>query len=71
MDACDWLREFLRDGPKEVSEIRNAARAAGYTRGDLREAKRLCFIRVTNNYDLYGHPFIDRWFWHLPEDKRA
>ena len=33
MDVCDWLREFLRDGPKEVSEIKSAAKAAGYTRG--------------------------------------
>lgn len=71
MDVCDWLREFLRDGPKEVSEIKSAAKAAGYTRGALREAKRLCFIRVTNNYDRYGHPFADRWFWYLPEDKQA
>lgn len=71
MDICDWLREFLRDGPKEVGEIRRAARAAGYTRGDLREAKRICFIRVTNNYDRYEHPFVDRWFWYLPEDEQA
>ena len=71
MNVCDWLRGFLRDGPKEVGEIRRAARAAGYTRGDLREAKRLCFIRVENNYDPFEHPFTDEWFWYLPEDKQA
>ncbi len=68
MDICEWLRNFLHDGPKEVEEIQNAARAAGYTKGELREARRICFIRVTNNWSP-GHPATDRWFWQLPEDE--
>ncbi len=68
MDVCDWLRKFLHDGPKEVEEIKNAARAAGYTKGELREARRICFIKVVNNWSP-GHPTADRWFWQLPEDK--
>lgn len=66
-DICDWLRNFLKDGPKEVSEIRMAARRAGYTKGDLREARRICFIRVTNNWSE-EHPFTDRWYWQLTEE---
>ena len=66
-DVCDWLRGYLRGGPREVSEIRIAARAAGYTRGELREAKQICGIRVTNNWTL-SDPVTDRWFWQLPED---
>lgn len=68
MDICDWLRDFLKDGPREVSEIRLAAKAAGFTRGELREARRICFIRVTNNWSQ-ERPFTDRWFWALPEDE--
>ncbi len=68
MDICDWLRIFLQDGPKEVEEIRNAARTAGYTRGELREAKRICGVKVTNNWSP-GHPVADRWFWQIPEDE--
>ncbi len=65
-DVCDWLREYLRGGPQDVSEIKAAARAAGYTRGDLREAKQICGIQVTNNWSP-GHPVADKWLWQLPE----
>lgn len=67
IDVCDWLRAYLRDGPVEVSEIRRAAKAAGYTRLELREAKCLCGVMVTNNWSR-EHPVTDRWFWVLPED---
>ena len=64
-DVCDWLREYLHDGPREVNEIRAAARAAGYTKGDLRKAKLICRIQVTNNWSMYQP--ADRWIWKLPE----
>lgn len=67
-DVCDWLRGYLHDGPRGVDEIRAAAREAGYTRGDLREAKQICGILVTNNWTPI-HPVTDRWFWRLPEEE--
>lgn len=67
IDVCDWLRAYLGDGAVEVSEIRRAAKAAGYTRIELREAKCLCGVLVTNNWSR-EHPFTDRWFWALPEE---
>ena len=48
-DICDWLRGILKNGKKEVSQIRSAAKAAGYSKGELREAKLLCRVEVTNN----------------------
>ena len=66
-DVCDWLREYLSGGAKEVTEIRLAAKAAGYSRGDLREAKQICGIRVTNNWSP-SKMGTDQWFWKLPED---
>lgn len=68
IDICDWLRDYLKNGPVEISEIRRDVKAAGYTRGDLREAKLICGIRVKNNRTP-EHPFTDRWFWSLPEDR--
>lgn len=68
MDVCDWLREFLRNGPKEVNDIRRAAKEAGYSRFQLREARRVCFIQITNNWSK-DHRFTDKWFWSLPEDE--
>lgn len=67
MDICDWLREYLKKGPAEVNEIRSAARTAGYTLRDLREAKLICRIRTTNNGSRLCK--ADRWFWQLPEDE--
>ena len=63
-DACDWLREYLKGGPKDVSKIRKDAREAGYSRAELREAKFICLVRVTNNWGR-EHP-ADKWFWSLP-----
>lgn len=65
-DVCDWLREYLHGGAKEVNEIRVAAKAAGYTRGELGEAKQICGVRTTNNWSR-SHPTADKWFWQLPE----
>lgn len=66
-DVCDWLRFFLREGPREVSVIRDAARSLGYTKGVLREARRICRIVVTNNCGKESG-VTDKWFWSLPED---
>lgn len=66
MDICDWLREYLRCGPKEVSEIRDAARRAGYSKSELRKAKQFCRINVTNNWNAALNR-TDKWFWSLPE----
>ena len=67
-DVCDWLRRELKNGPVEVNKIRFEAKAAGYTRGELREAKRICGVTVDNNWSR-EHPFTDQWLWSLPEVK--
>lgn len=67
LDVCDWLRAFLATGPKEVSEVRAAAKAAGYSRYELREAKLLCMVKSENNWSK-DHPVTDKWYWSLPED---
>lgn len=67
MDICDWLRDFLKDGPKDARDIRLAAKNAGFTRGELREAKLICLVKTLNNWSK-EHPFIDEWYWSLPED---
>ena len=68
MDICDWLREKLKDGPVEATDLRLQAKEAGYTQAELREAKLLCCVVTTNNWSR-EHPFTDRWFWSLPEDE--
>lgn len=68
IDICDWLREYLKNGPVEVTEVKRAATQAGYKRAELREAKCICRVVVTNNW-THDHPFTDRWYWGLPEDE--
>ena len=62
MGVCEWLQTFLKNGPKEVSEIREKAREMGYSKRSLREAKQVCQIVVTER------GMTDKWFWALPED---
>lgn len=66
-DICDWLRDYLKSGPKDSSDVRVAAYVAGYSRAELREAKRICGVRTTNNWSK-GHP-ADKWFWSLPVEE--
>ena len=70
MDAYDWLKNFLSAGPVETSVIRKAGRQAGFTRGDLHEAKRVLGAITTNNA---GHHHREnpatKWYWSLPEDQ--
>ncbi len=65
VDICDWLRNFLSDGPHDSEEVKLAARAAGFTRGDLKEARQICGLETTNNW-RYGHT-ATKWYWSLPE----
>ncbi len=67
---CDWLRGYLRDAPREVGEVRAAAKAAGYTRAQLKEARRMLGIWTTNNWEK-DHPETSRWFWQLPGEQAA
>lgn len=68
-DICEWLREKLKSGSCEATELRNAARAAGYTRGELREARLICGVETSNNWSPL-HPFTDQWYWSLPKEEK-
>ena len=68
-NACDWLRSYLSDGPKEVSDIRIAAKQEGFSRAELRLAKGLLEVQVTNNWSR-EHSFTDQWFWSLTKEVR-
>jgi hypothetical protein len=61
-EAVEFLRDFLSDGPREVTEVKKAASAAGVTDRTLRRAKDK--IGVQNIKSAYKGP----WVWRLPED---
>lgn len=58
-DICDWLRDYLKEnGRSDCETVRAAARAAGYTRDEIKEAKRLCRVKPESVI-----------CWSLPEDE--
>lgn len=61
MDICSWLRKTLKPGPMDVRAVKSAAKLAGYSKGELREAKLLCRVKSV-------HVSKDVWIWSLPED---
>jgi hypothetical protein len=70
MKSCvEWLREYLQERPRHNKGVRRAAKAAGYSREQVREAKGVLGVRAT--------PISDRGqrtsaiFWKLPEDRDA
>lgn len=56
-DVCDWLREYLRkNGTTDCETVRDAARVAGYTKGEIKAAKLICQVVSTSTV-----------YWSLPE----
>ena len=57
-DVAVCLREYLTEhGKTDCGKVRDAAKAAGYSRGELREAKLICQIKSVSTI-----------YWSLPED---
>lgn len=58
-DVAEWLREYLREhGETDCEAVKDAAKKAGYTRGEIREAKLICRIKSGSTIS-----------WSLPEDE--
>lgn len=63
-----WLELFLLlPGKHEVSQIKAAAFEAGYTKSELRDAKKQCRIIVTNNWSAVSKAATE-WYWSLPKE---
>ena len=57
-----WLHQFLQGGRCDVSKIQAAARSAGISRAELKEARRKLGAVVTHSRSRFG----DAWYWELP-----
>lgn len=67
MDICDWLREILKNGPKDCVDVKAAAKKAGYSRFQLKEAREFCGVKTTNDWTA-AKSGASRWLWEIPED---
>ena len=73
MTAKEWLYDYLSnhsaENPAEVSMIMAAGKSAGYSRKELREAKRELGVITTNNWNKETG-VASEWYWTLPEAEK-
>ena len=58
-NAMEWLRDFLRDGPKPSTIVIEAAKSLDINEKALRRAKELLGVLATKEGNT--------WFWRLPK----
>ena len=58
MTCEEWLADYLDSGEEYPTIlVMNAARAAGFTRGQVRDARRALGVKTTNDGEV--------WYWKL------
>lgn len=63
-NCVEWLYEYLQARPKHNKGVRMAAKAAGYSREQLREAKETLCVVATHTSDRGQR--TSAIFWKLP-----
>ena len=66
-DAADFLITVLRDGPLPVKAVQAEGTQAGFSKDQLKRAKKRLHIRSDKEDGVLNGP----WFWTLPDKKRA
>lgn len=64
LTAYEWLQDYLKDGPRDLDSVRGCYRAAGFTRGQIKDAKRALHVITTSNGSK-DHP-ATVWYWSMP-----
>lgn len=63
LNVFDWLRERLPPGTAaECDGIRKDAKAAGYTKRELKLARRALGVKTYHDYDEEDG-LVQQWFW--------
>lgn len=64
-----WLSGILADGePHNVESIRAERKKAGYTKSEVKAAKKSLGIISFNDANLQGGA-AQNWFWQLPSEE--
>ena len=59
--ACQWLKGYLQKGPADSRDVSAAAKAQGFTRSDIKTAKRALGVETS-------HTTRTLWVWKLPKN---
>lgn len=69
MSKCaEWLKAYLAPNMSEVNATREDARKAGFTKAELKSARKELGVKTFHQYDMTVEPWVENWFWYLPED---
>lgn len=60
--VCLWLQGQLQKGPADSRDISKAAKEQGFTRSEIKTAKRALGVETT-------HTTRTIWIWKLPAEK--
>lgn len=67
MSCEEWLRDFMFEmGPMPSKYVSVSAKAAGFTRADLRAARKDLGVRTTQVRREGEDP---AWYWELPREE--
>lgn len=69
-ECAEWLKRYLHDIGHEVlvDVVRGDAKLAGFTRGQLKDARKELGVVTVN--DNEGDGITCMWWWDLPERSR-
>lgn len=63
MHCEDWLKDYMSDGELHLSsEVRHKAKVQGYSKSELREARKKLGVKVFHQFDEFGD--TGNWFWY-------
>lgn len=66
MDCKEWLRNKLKDHEIHLcDDIRQESKKAGYTKIELKEARRELGVKTFHQFDENGA--TTNWFWYLED----
>ena len=64
--ATEWLRKYLSDGePHLVDNVREAYRAAGFMRSEIKAARKSLGVKTFHQFDENGP--TPNYFWYIEE----
>ena len=68
MNCVEWLRNYLSAGASEYGGVKSTAKEKGFSKAELKEARKILNVKTWHQIDHDEVPYIDNWFWFLPED---
>ena len=66
MECKEWLKNELKDQEIHlIDDIRRKAKQAGYTKVELKDARKSLGVKTFHQFDEFGA--TPNWFWYLEE----